>query len=428
MGARGGRRARLPVGVARVVEVALALCASWLLAGCAASGAGPRAAAAPAPASFDDYRSQARQWIAERRAFAGPDADARERELDWNSPREWLPPGRPRGGVLLMHGLGDSPWSFVDLGAQLAGQGWLVRSVLLPGHGTRPADLLRVTLADWQRVVDQQAVLLGRDLARQAAGPGGSPGAEAPVWLGGFSTGANLALIHADAHPRIAGLLLFSPALETRNGLVWLAPLAAWARPWLAAPDEAVRPQISPVRYLNVPTNGFAQFYRSSVAARRQVAVARYPKPVLMVLAEHDSVLDTPALLATFQRRFPHPASRLVWYGGLPAGQAGGRADARVLARADRLPQQRISQFSHMGVLFAPANPLYGAQGSLRLCWNGQAPEDQARCQAGEPVWYSDWGYREPGKVHARLTFNPYFDWQGRVMAQVMDAASASGR
>ena len=23
-------------------------------------------------------------------------------------------------------------------------------------------------------------------------------------------------------------------------------------------------------------------------------------------------------------------------------------------------------------------------------------------------MWYSDWGYREHGKVHARLTFNPY--------------------
>jgi len=41
----------------------------------------------------------------------------------------------------------------------------------------------------------------------------------------------------------------------------------------------------------------------------------------------------------------------------------------------------------------------------------------------GAAVWYSDWGYREAGKVHARLTYNPYFEWQAEVMAQVLEAA-----
>lgn len=41
------------------------------------------------------------------------------------------------------------------------------------------------------------------------------------------------------------------------------------------------------------------------------------------------------------------------------------------------------------------------------------------------PVWYSDWDYREDGKVHARLTFNPSFDWQASVMADVLASRSA---
>ncbi|WP_354685184.1 alpha/beta fold hydrolase [Cupriavidus necator] len=135
--------------------------------------------------------------------------------------------------------------------------------MLLPGHGTRPEDLLDVTLEDWQRVVQEQADALRRDVAQ--------------VYLGGFSTGANLALDYAYAHPDVAGLVLFSPA-----------------------------------------------------------------------------------------------------------------------------------------------DPLYGEQGSLRICWNGQDEPALMACERGEPVWYSDWGYREAGKVHARLTFNPYFDWQGEVIAGVM--------
>lgn len=35
-------------------------------------------------------------------------------------------------------------------------------------------------------------------------------------------------------------------------------------------------------------------------------------------------------------------------------------------------------------------------------------------------MWYSDWGYREPGKMHARLTFNPYFTWQLGVIDEVL--------
>jgi hypothetical protein len=45
------------------------------------------------------------------------------------------------------------------------------------------------------------------------------------------------------------------------------------------------------------------------------------------------------------------------------------------------------------------------------------------KCLNGEPVWYSDWGHREPGKVFARLTFNPYFEWQTGVMMGVLGAA-----
>ncbi|MCF5429600.1 alpha/beta hydrolase, partial [Pseudomonas syringae] len=94
----------------------------------------------------------------------------------------------------------------------------------------------------------------------------------------------------------------------------------------------------------------------------------------------------------------------------------------RVEVRKDYLPEYRISRFSHKGLLFSADNPLYGVSGSQRICWNGQSTPDTAKCMVGEPVWYSDWGYTEPGKIHARLTFNPYFEWQTEVMLGVLNA------
>ena len=351
-------------------------------------------------ASFAEYRQQTIEWMKANRTFQTLNHAA---EIEWNAPQEWRPQTPVTRGILLVHGLGDSPWSFNDVGASLAAQGFLVRTVLLPGHGSKPADMLDVTLKQWQRVVREQTQILEKEVPT--------------VYLGGFSTGANLVLDYAYEHPEIAGLVLFSPAFKPENTYAWLTQYIGWFRPWLAKPDDGVRPMQTPVRYLNVPTNGFAQFYRSALLAQKHIIYAAYDKPVFVAITEHDSVLDTGYVLDTFNARFTSPASRLVWYGNAPAAPL---TSPRVLVRNDFLPEYRIAQFSHMGLMFSPADPLYGVDGSQRICWNGQQAADMQRCLSGEPVWYSDWGHREPGKTFARLTFNPYFEWQSRVMLKVL--------
>lgn len=354
-------------------------------------------------ASFAAYRQQTLEWLQANRTFQTDDHAA---ELSWNAPREWRPSGVAKRGILLVHGLGDSPFSFNDVGQTLAGQGFLVRTVLLPGHGSKPADMLDVTLKQWQQVVGEQARFMESEVPA--------------VYLGGFSTGANLVLDYAYEHPEIAGLVLFSPAFRPQNSYAWLTQYIGWFRPWLASPNDDVRPMQTPVRYLNVPTNGFAQFYRSALLAQDHLADRPYPKPVFIAITQHDSVLDTAYVLDTLNARFSHPASRLIWYGDSPATQA---KTPRVLVRTDYLPQDRIAQFSHMGLMFSPDDPLYGKDGKQRICWNGQQADGMQKCLNGEPVWYSDWGHREPGKVFARLTFNPYFEWQTGVMMGVLGAA-----
>jgi len=352
--------------------------------------------------SFDEYRKETLEQMRTGRSFQLPDEEA---ELLWNGPQEWQPDvpdmGAQAKGILLVHGLGDSSWSFHDVAQTLAAQGFLVRTVLLPGHGTRPDDLLNVTAEQWQEIVYEQAQALQRDV-------------DGPVYLGGFSTGANLVLDYAYEHPEIAGLVLFSPGFKSFP-FGWLAPLASWVRPWMVSPDSSI-PSQTPVRYMNVPTNGYAQFYRTSVTAQRLLEQP-YGKPVFMVVAQHDSVLDTDYLLDVFQHRFTNPRSRLIWYGTKPEGLTD---TSRILIRTDRIPEQRISQFSHMGLLFSPTNPLYGGQGSLRICLNSLSSSNTQACEEGAPTWYSDWGYSEDGKVHARLTFNPYFDWQNSIMETVL--------
>ena len=76
-----------------------------------------------------------------------------------------------------------------------------------------------------------------------------------------------------------------------------------------------------------------------------------------------------------------------------------------------------------MGILFSPDNPLYGVGAREKFCWNGQSEAAFAGCQAGKEVWYSDWGYKEPGKIYARLTFNPYWIWQSGIISTFLQNA-----
>lgn len=372
---------------------------------CSRSEAGASEGAVVPVESFEQHRALAVQRLAADRRMADHGA---EEEIEWNAPREWRPRGEPRGGVLLIHGLGDSPWTFSDIGPALAEDGYIARAVLLPGHGSKPEDMLDVTYEDWQRVADQQV----RDLLRETD----------TVFVGGFSTGANLAVVSAIRTPQVSGMLLFSPGIRARTGLGAVTIPLRHVVPWVMGRPEAGRTMQSEVRYSGVPTNGLAQFHRSSRAARRALARGDFAKPVLMVVASGDSVLDTDYLAALFSDRFPHPASRLVWYGDAPEEGFGDRRIHRV---DDRMPALRISQFSHMGVMHSPANPLYGIDGELRICRNSRREEDTRACEAGSEVWYADWGYREPGKVHARLTFNPLFEWQAGIMRSVLQQASA---
>ncbi len=80
------------------------------------------------------------------------------REVTWVSPTE-IPPaaachGRQRGIALLVHGLSDTAFAMRDLARGMAESCLRTRTVLLPGHGTRPGDLIDIRLSDWTSTLD----------------------------------------------------------------------------------------------------------------------------------------------------------------------------------------------------------------------------------------------------------------------------------
>lgn len=332
--------------------------------------------------SFEKYQDVTRQWLTEHRQFISTD---KQMELDFNSPFYLPSTIESNKAILLVHGLGDSPFYFSDIGKSLANAGMHVYSLLLPGHGSKPQDLMLPTYEDWQNIVDHYAHLLITQYDN--------------VWLGGFSTGGNLVTITASENLEINGLLLFSPGFQSKAGFVEkLTPIAAMFSDWGWKTKED-----NIARYNSTTFNGAMAYIESASELRKQLSKTKITIPTLLVLSAADSVVDPVKVHEISSASFTNSQSKVIWYGENVKPPLG----VKIIPM--RLPHQRISTSSHMGILFSPQNSHYGIDGSQRVCENGFNKEHIKKCEQGTELWFSTWGYEEKGKVHARLTWNPYY-------------------
>ena len=266
--------------------------------------------------SLDDYRALEAKLMAEldaevyaqipadqRRAvnryFAGSLADARARAPNWNLTFE-MPVAQPKGAVLLLHGLTDSPYSMRALAELFAARGWYVVGLRLPGHGTAPAALTRVTWQDWAAA----ARLAAKHLRART-------GADVPFVIAGYSTGAALAIeyslaaLQGEALPRASGLVLLSPAIGVSPAAafaVWPARIARWTG-WQRLAWTETPPEFDPYKYNGFTVNAADQVYRLTLRIREQIAALGKPggvtglPPVLAFQSVADATVSTAAVV-----------------------------------------------------------------------------------------------------------------------------------
>ncbi|MFC0060952.1 alpha/beta hydrolase [Vibrio inusitatus] len=359
------------------------------LTGCACEPENPQFIASESlhPYMQEDYQTylaETQEWILENRIFL---TDNKEIELSAVAPFELVPQNPNGQGILLVHGLGDSPFSYIDIAPDLAAQGYLVRVVLLPGHGTRAADLSLPELEDWQEKVAHHYQLLNDKVDG--------------VWLGGFSTGANLVTALAYQQPTVKGLLLFSPAFKPRDSLAKFSPYASWFIDW-----ESQKEEDNYTRYNSLHMNGAATYYKTSEVVRDFIDDASYDKPTFVMLSEADETIDSQYAVEQFSNKFTNNNSKLLWFGETQF------KDQRITSYSMNLPQQKILSASHISLMFSPENPIYKRDGEIRLCFNEQPegmPKDCSEVDSDQ-VWFAAFGDGEESQVRARISWNPYFD------------------
>jgi alpha-beta hydrolase superfamily lysophospholipase len=265
--------------------------------------------------TFDDYRqledrlfAQLEEKVYARtktgpeyalvRYSAGSAADPQRRRTNWNRSFEF-PAEKPIGGVLLLHGMSDSPYSLRTLGETLKQRNYWVIGLRLPGHGTAPSGLKHIS---WQDMA--AAVRLGMThLATQLG--------QKPIHIVGYSNGSPLALNYTfdafedDALTVPTSLVLISPSI----GLHPAAALAKWKRRLSILPGLggfawlSVMPEFDPYKYNSFATNAGEQVYGLTrsvarrIAARASSGANSILPPTLVFKSTVDATVSTDAVV-----------------------------------------------------------------------------------------------------------------------------------
>jgi esterase/lipase len=251
------------------------------------------------------------------RYSAGSAVDPRDLQPNWN--RSFELEGDGTGGVLLLHGMSDSPYSLRALGESLNRRGFHVIGLRLPGHGTAPSGLKYI---HWQ----DMAAAVNLAMEQLYSGLGSTSSA---LHIVGYSTGASLALDFTlkaldGKHAMVPdSLILISPAIRVhgaarlagfKGGLSVLPGLENLA--WLTVMDE-----FDPYKYNSFATNAGSQVYRVTVDVDRRIqALASNPvaaegfPPVLVFKSTVDATVTTDAVVDNLLKKLPVNRNELVLF------------------------------------------------------------------------------------------------------------------
>ncbi len=261
---------------------------------------------------YDRIKPKDRKLI--NRYHSGSLSDPSRWPTNWNRTFE-LKARTSHSGVLLLHGMSDSPYSLRVLGQHLNEMGASVVGLRLPGHGTAPSGLVEV---HWQDMA--AAVNLALNHLRKELG-------DSPIYIVGYSNGAALAVYHAlksqsdDSLVEVDGLILISPAI----GVTKFAALAIWQARLghLLGLDKlawnAILPEYDPYKYGSFAINAGDQSYRISLAIQDQLDRLTTDQlqdlpPILAFQSIVDATVSVPAVVHGLFERLPKAGHELVLF------------------------------------------------------------------------------------------------------------------
>jgi len=281
--------------------------------------------------SFEQYQIVEKSLDAEldEKIFRSTDANTRGRfnrfdkssrvypdptDQNWNRSFE-INAANAVGGILLLHGASDSPYSVRALAALFEKQGLYVLALRLPGNGTIPAGLKHAQLDDWLSITR-----MGVQHVKNKVG------GDIPVYLGGYSVGAGLVLDYTlDALSDTAlampdRLFLYSPAI----GITEYARFSGWDVALSAIPLfekfawMSIQPEYDPYKYNSFAKNAgqithlLTEGLREKILVYRESTAWQSLPPIITFQSLVDSTVQIGTLVSELYLHLPANDSELV--------------------------------------------------------------------------------------------------------------------
>ena len=159
-------------------------------------------------------------------------------------------------GVLLVHGYMAAPLEVRGLAEYLNNMGFAVYAPRLIGHGTSPEDLAERSYLDWIESVEEGYIMLKHKYET--------------VVVGGFSTGAGLALNIASRSDSIAGVFAIAPPMKLKDYSANFIPaVSVWNQVMTKLRLDSIKkkfvennPENPHINYLRNPISGIRELVR----------------------------------------------------------------------------------------------------------------------------------------------------------------------
>ncbi len=343
---------------------------------------------------FSEYIKDTRKIIAKSIKFKNiKEKTEYEKIIEANSPFEFYPDKKKnkkiKNGILLIHGLTDSPFMMRDIGKYFREKSFLTRAILLPGHGTIPGDLTDIKYRQWIEAVKYGINSFEKETEN--------------LYIAGFSTGGALALYFGlnsqQISKKIKGIILLSPAVKIFNESlikhIKLYEKLGWK--WLiVAKDKDI------ARYESFCLNAAYQVYllSSELKGEKKIEI-----PVIMALSQDDPIIVPNAAKNFFNKRISS-RKKIILYKNNPSINK----NRNIEERESRYPNQNILNFSHISLPISPDNYHYGKNGDYKHCLRYlKNKQKSARCldENNKDIAYGSLNLKED--IFRRLTYNPDF-------------------
>lgn len=298
-------------------------------------------------------------------------------------PQNFISNSANKKGILLIHGLLDTCSTMGSLFDSFVEKSYSVKTILLPGHGTTPNDMLSVKYQDWLDCAQMAMNAMNEQVD--------------DLTIIGLSAGATIACQLAQTSDKVSRLVLFAPAFALSHSTAVLIPLIQkfndympyLAKQWLVYEDQ---PVTDPVKYRSITTNSVFQLLSMANSLIQNLASSPIKCPILTFLSSEDETISTPKAIEVLTQQ-PNPQNQIILY----SNQAQCCDDTNIEVLSSCFPDERILNFSHICMHQSPNHPRYGKSAQVADHYLGALTAQNELNYAGRL---------------SRLTFTPYYDTQ----------------